>query len=331
MVAGELGAMITLERAQRIERLGGRKPGIGDLLLFTSVGEGGFRIREVPLVGIYRYQNPGQFMNEIILMDPQTVRALNQIQVAGTAEASEEAVHLLSMDFDDLFSDSFSFFDTADDEFSTDFLHAFLTEEREEPEELLAGGDWNFIILRLEEGRSSMATLSSLNRSLSDYGIMAVNWRIAAGLSAILMLLVQSLFNAGVFLISVAGVIAIINILLIAVFRRIREIGTLRAIGATDRYIRTLIISENLILSLVAGFFGVLFGVLFINLVNRMDLSIPNDLIASLLGGAVLRLDLVPSIGIWSFLVAALLGLASSLYPVERAVRIEPMAAVRRG
>ena len=61
--ANEYGAMITAERAGRLEKESGRRPAIGEPLLFTAGGDAGFKIREVPLVGIYRYRNPGTFMN----------------------------------------------------------------------------------------------------------------------------------------------------------------------------------------------------------------------------------------------------------------------------
>jgi putative ABC transport system permease protein len=134
-----------------------------------------------------------------------------------------------------------------------------------------------------------------------------------------------------VFLVSVAGVIAAINILLIAVFKRTREIGTLRAIGASDGYIRLLILGENAYIALAAGLAGVLGGLWFLAAINKMNIVIPNDLIASLLGGAVLKVEFVPGIAVLSFAVAAFLGIAASVYPVEIAVRVEPVAAVRRG
>jgi len=328
--AGEYGAMITMERALRIEKQSGRRPVIGTPMLLTSGGTLGFKIREVPLVGIYSYQNPGQFMNEIVIIDPQTVRVLNSIQVAGgSTEAGD--VELLPVNIDDIFNETF-----ADDNeiiesgFSAEVLQNFLSESKDEGIEE-TGGDWNFIILRLEKGESVSAFISSLNKKIEPYGLTAVNWRVAAGTSAILMLLIQSLFNAGVFLVSVAGVITVINILLIAVFRRTREIGTLRAIGASDAYIRSLILTENLVIAMVAGFAGVLGGNVFIRWINGLGMHIPNDLIVSLLGGPVLQLVFLPHIAFLSFIVAVILGFAASVYPVETAVRIVPMAAVRRG
>ncbi|MDR2434443.1 MAG: FtsX-like permease family protein [Treponema sp.] len=333
--AGEYGAMITSARAERIKQQSGQYPAMGTPMLFTSAGSAGFKIREVPLVGIFSYQNPGQIMNEIVIIDPQTVRVLNSIQVAGSAdvEVGEDALKLLTTDLDDLFGDAAfdSAAETDDMEFSTDMLQSYLSETASEEPEEVTGGDWNFIIIRLKNGFSSAAFIASLNEKLAAYGLVAVNWRVAAGVSAILMVLIRVLFNGGVFLVSVAGIITAINILLIAVFRRTREIGTLRAIGASDAYIRLLILGENFLIALAAGLIGVLGGLWFLRAINRMGIVISNELIASMLGGAVLRVGFLPHIAVLSFVVALILGIAASVYPVEIAVRIEPMAAVRRG
>jgi ABC-type lipoprotein release transport system permease subunit len=344
LAAGEYGAMITMERADRIAELAGIRPAPGTPLLFTATGDTGFKIREVPLRGIYRYQNPGQFMNEIILTDPETVRALNSIQTASPAfEVDGETVDLLELSLDDLFAEYLDS-ETGEsyvpggisnpaEEFSAETLDSFLRGAAQVPDSPpVSGGDWNFVLVRLEKGVSPVRVMAELNERLAPLGARAVNWRMAAGISAILVLLVQTLFNAGVFLVSVAGIIAAVNILLISVFRRTREIGTLRAMGAGDGYIRGLILTENIILALVAGGLGVFGGCWFIWLVNSLGLVIPNPLIASLLGGGpVLSILVLPHIAATSLAMAVVLGIAASLYPVETAVRIDPIVAVRQG
>jgi len=332
--AGEYGAMITAERAKRIESRSGQRPVIGMPLLITSGGVLGFKIREVPLVGIFSYPNPGDFMNEIVIIDPQTVRVLNSIQVAGAVnESAEENFTSLSLfDLDDIFDESFTVdTETNETEFSVDLLRSSLYEAKMNEGDRITGGDWNFIILRLEKGISAASFISSLNKKISSYGVTAVNWRIASGSSAILPLLVQILFNSGLFLVGVVGIIAVINVLLLSVFRRVREIGTLRAIGASDTYIRSLIYCENFLIAAMAGFFGVLCGILFSKWVNGMNLHISNGLLASIMGGPILRLEILSHVTIISILIAIFLGLAASVYPVETAIRIEPGAAVRRG
>jgi ABC-type lipoprotein release transport system permease subunit len=331
---GEYGAMITAERARRIEVQSGQYPEIGTPLLLTSGGSVGFKIREVPLVGIFSYANPSQFMNEIVIIDPQTVRALNSIQVAGSSnvELSEDALLLLTLDMDNIFDEIFTAPEKTDEAgFSADILQNYLLETRTDDDFGVTGGDWNFIILRLREGESSSAFISSINKEIEPYGVTAVDWRIAAGISAILLLLIQSLFNAGIFLVCVAGVITAINILLISVFRRTREIGTLRAIGASDSYIRSLILQENFVIAVIAGAAGIFGGFLFIHWINALAVQIPNYLLVSLLGGPVLTLEFIPNVAVASFALAVVLGLAASIYPMEATVRIEPMAALRQG
>ncbi|QQO09813.1 ABC transporter permease [Breznakiella homolactica] len=334
--SGEFGAMITKERADRIETRTGTRPSIGIPLLFTSAGGIGFKIREVPLVGIYSYENPGQFMEEIVLLDPQTVRTLASIQVASAeVEVSDDALGLLGGDLDDLFGDYLPGTGestiSGDDLFSIDSLQLFLNESV--PEEIAApeGGDWNFIIIRFNQGTVPENVISRLNKMLEPYGAMAVGWRIAAGNSAILVLLIQTLFNAGIFLVSIAGIIAVVNILLISVFRRTREIGTLRAIGASDGYIRGLILKENCMLSFLAGVIGIIAGILCITIVNRLEIIIPNALLASLLGGTILTIEFLPSVAAFSLGISLVLGFLASLYPVEAAVHIEPVVAVGQG
>jgi ABC-type lipoprotein release transport system permease subunit len=337
LTEGEYGAMITVERALRIERQSGQFPAIGEPVLFSSGGVMGFKIREVPLVGIYSYKNSGQFLNEIILVDPQTVRVLNSIQVAGGSDyiPEEQKLHLLTVDIDDIFNITFSQ-DEINDEFSIDTLQAFLSgssieENSNNKKYEETGGDWNFIIIRLKNNKFTSAFINSLNEKLKSFGIIAVNWRTSAGTSAIYMLLIQRLFNIGIFLISIAGAIAAVNIHLISVFRRTREIGTLRAIGASNNYIRSLILTENITIAIMAGILGILGGVAFSGFIDGKSLDITNDLILSILGGSVLHMDFLPYIAVFSLLMAIFLGFAASLYPLEAAVKIEPMAAVRRG
>jgi ABC-type antimicrobial peptide transport system permease subunit len=281
-------------------------------------------------VGIFSYQNPGQFMNEIVLVDPQTVRVLNSIRIATEVETRDVSLDLWNEDFDDIFSETFAVESEPEEaEFSVDMLHSFLSNSNKDTAQ--TGGDWNFIILRLKEGFSPAVVISELNNKLKLYGITAVNWRIASGTSSILVLLAMALFNSGIFIICVGGVIAVINILLISVFRRVREIGTLRVIGASDTYIRFLIYTENLFSALIAGLAGVLAGFVFIQIVNGLGLNINNNLLASILNGRILRIEFTGHIAFYSFFIAIILGLAATIYPIETAVRIEPVVAVQRG
>ena len=332
--SGEYGAMITSERADRVEKETGIRPHIGTPVLLSSAGTVGFRIREVPLVGIYRYKNPGQFMNEIVIADPQTVRVLLAIQVA-TAPADNDGAALWDPDIwdtDYISEAAMNGIEEYDEEgFDPDSLLDYLGSAENYNDAELAGGDWNFILIRLKNGTPPAGFIRNLNKKLAVYNVYAAGWRTAAGTSAIMLLLLQSFFNIGGFLVSIAGIIVVVNILLISVFRRTREIGTLRAIGASDSQIRFLIMGENSLLSLLSGIFGILGGIVFLRLINSMNITIPNEIAASLLGGGTLRIGFLPYTAALSFGIALFLGAAASLYPVTTAVRIEPITAVSQG
>jgi ABC-type lipoprotein release transport system permease subunit len=334
--AGEYGAMITKDQADSIEKSAGTRLGIGTPLLFTSGGLFGFKIRELPLTGIFSYRNPGQLMKNIVITDPQSVRALASIQVASSDPAAEgDDRSLFETGIDDLFegefSEDFSLEGGSGDAFSVDALSSFLRDSAGDEGVVVSGGDWNFILLKLKKGVSPPAFISSLNKKIASYGVTAFGWRIGAGNSAILLLMIHAFFNIGIFLISIAGIIAAVNILLISVFKRTREIGTLRAIGASDGYIRLLVLGENVVLSCLGGLLGVFGGAWMLMMINRMKITISNRLLASLLGGTVLSVEFLPSVMVAAFGIAMVLGIISSLFSVEKAVHIEPVVAVSQG
>jgi len=332
---GEYGAMITSERAKRIKSQTGLLFKPGDSLLLTSGGVYGFKIRDVPVVGIFSYENPGLFMNEIIIIDPQTVRVLNSIQVASSSEIelSDDVVYLLTADINDILSMDIKNSQTEHgaEGFSTEYLQTWLSQSKPRSDAVSSGGGWNFIIINLEKNIDAGSFINSLNIKLEPYNAIAVDWRSSAGTSTILLLLIQVLFNAGMFLVCIAGAITVINIILISVFRRTREIGTLRAIGASSSYISSLVLCENIFLSAIAGFIGIFAGLLFINWVNSLSFVIQNELVSSLLGGDILNLVFIPRIALLSFVLSVLLGVIVSIYPIYVTLKIEPVEAVRQG
>jgi ABC-type lipoprotein release transport system permease subunit len=93
-----------------------------------------------------------------------------------------------------------------------------------------------------------------------------------------------------------------------------------------------MVLGENLVLSFFAGAVGILAGYWFLRAVNGMGIIVPNALVSSLLGGGpAISVAFLPSAAWASFGLALLLGFMASLYPVETAVRIDPIVAVRQG
>jgi putative ABC transport system permease protein len=117
-----------------------------------------------------------------------------------------------------------------------------------------------------------------------------------------------------------AGALATLNTMLMSVLERTREIGTLRAIGWSERQVLGLILGEALALSLMGGLTGSLLGSGLVGLVN---------LSPALRGAFVGRLDLGVLAG--GLALALGLGVVGGLYPAWRAARLQPADALRYG
>ena len=116
-----------------------------------------------------------------------------------------------------------------------------------------------------------------------------------------------------------AGVIGVSNIMMVSVKERTTEIGIRRAIGATPRQILGQIISESIVLTLVAGMSGIVFSVL---ILYGVELGTMED-------GILKAAFQVP---FWTAVLAAsllaILGVAG-LMPAVRAMQIKPVDAMR--
>ncbi len=120
-----------------------------------------------------------------------------------------------------------------------------------------------------------------------------------------------------------AGVIGISNIMLVIVKERTKEIGIMRAIGASPRNIIMQIISESVFLTTFAGYAGMVFGVLLIELIDR-NLPPPSGRDTMFLHPTI---DFQVAITALTILVIA--GALAGLIPARKAVSMKPIDALR--
>ena len=116
------------------------------------------------------------------------------------------------------------------------------------------------------------------------------------------------------------------NIMLVSVTERTREIGIRMSIGARRRDIRNQFLVEALFLCLVGGAIGLLLGVLVGWLMVGVIIAAVTGTSAS--GGV--PLIITPTTLILPFGVAAAVGMIFGLYPAIRAARLDPIVALRR-
>jgi putative ABC transport system permease protein len=131
---------------------------------------------------------------------------------------------------------------------------------------------------------------------------------------------ILSIFLGGIAAISLlVGGIGIMNIMLVSVAERTREIGLRKAVGARNRDILTQFLAESSFLSLLGGLMGIVLGWLISVLIGK---------IASALGTA-----LSPAVSVNAILLATLfsiaVGLFFGIYPARRAAGLQPVEALR--
>ncbi len=110
------------------------------------------------------------------------------------------------------------------------------------------------------------------------------------------------------------GCIGVMNIMLVTVTERTREIGIRKAVGAKQTAILTQFLSEAVLLSFIGGVIGLVLGFVLAGVVS-LSLKIP----------FVVPVWVVVS----ALVVTSLAGILSGLYPASRAARMDPINALR--
>ncbi len=174
------------------------------------------------------------------------------------------------------------------------------------------------IALKLEDAGIAKDTAKKIDALYPD--VMA---RTQGDVLAILdkAIAIGDAFRFGISLISlIVGGLAVANTVMMGVFERTREFGTLRAIGAKPNFVFQLVVLESLLMSMFGGLGGVIMGFVGTLVVNFAVRNLVSVQIAAL----------TPRLVLLAVGVAALLGLLAGLLPARNASRLVITEALGR-
>ena len=118
----------------------------------------------------------------------------------------------------------------------------------------------------------------------------------------------------------IVGGVVVMNIMLVSVTERIREIGVRKALGARRRDIMRQFLVESVILSLFGGILGII------------GAAVVSSALAMLLG-SIMSTTFTAPVRLWAVLLAVFVstavGLVAGLYPAGRAAALDPVTALR--
>jgi putative ABC transport system permease protein len=112
----------------------------------------------------------------------------------------------------------------------------------------------------------------------------------------------------------IGAAIGLMNIMLVAVNERTKEVGLIKAIGGKSRNVRQQFLFESIIISMLGAFFGIILGVLVGNIFSMI-----------LNTGFVIPWFWV----ILGIVICSIVGLAAGIYPAMKAARLNPIVALR--
>jgi putative ABC transport system permease protein len=171
------------------------------------------------------------------------------------------------------------------------------------------------------------------NKLVLEYGYYAFSARSILQQLNLIFAIIQAVFGGIGAIALVVAAIGIANTMIMSILERTREIGLMKAVGATNRDVMSIFIGEAGAIGVLGGIGGVIFGIItakVIDLIANAYISAQLAASGSTAGNEAASIAVIPLwLPIFAVAFALVIGLASGIYPALRAVQLNPVTALK--
>ncbi|HZH79218.1 MAG TPA: FtsX-like permease family protein, partial [Archangium sp.] len=185
--------------------------------------------------------------------------------------------------------------------------------------------------LMLKDPEQLQQTIAELQATAKAEGLplRVVSWQQASGLIGQFVLVAKLVLYFAVFIIFVVALVIINNAMMMATLQRVREVGTLRAIGAQRSFVLNMVLVETVVLGLVFGTIGATVGGLIMQVLGRVGIPAGNEALYFFFSGPRLFPSLHVSNLVEAFVIVLVVSALSTFYPAFLATRVSPLQAMQ--
>ncbi|MCD4692454.1 MAG: ABC transporter permease [Calditrichales bacterium] len=193
------------------------------------------------------------------------------------------------------------------------------------------GSEINEIAIRLKDGDNLKNVSKTLNRSLQSITnkegkpvFELHTWAQLSPFSTIATIVDLLIYVVKMVLISIV-LISILNVMMMSVFERVSEIGTISAIGTLPSKILWLFVTEGFLLGLISAVVGSVISVLSLYFINLAEFHFSFGRIKDIL----LTTSISPGELVTVSIIVIIISIVSSFQPAYKASKMEPVDALR--
>jgi len=190
-------------------------------------------------------------------------------------------------------------------------------------------GGYNQVLVKVTDPEQAL----SVEQEIISRGFVAWSARSMMQQMNIFFLVIQGVFGGIGAIALIVAAFGIANTMTMAIYERTREIGLMKAVGATNRDVMSIFLAEAGSIGLLGGIGGVLLGV---GLGILIDLIAGTYLAAQAVQSGAAASDVSISLihtplwlPVFAMVFAALVGVVSGVYPAMRAAALSPVAALK--